>query len=68
VTEQELLTELLERAGDRVRELVAADERVRVLLDAVLAVGGESDLHATLQHIVESAARLANAQYVALGC
>ena len=66
-SEQEPLAELLERVGDRVRDLVAAEERVRALLDAVLAVGGELDLHATLQRIVESAARLASAQYVALG-
>jgi signal transduction histidine kinase len=66
-SQQEPLPELLERVGERVRDLVAAEERVRVLLDAVLAIGGELDLHATLQRIVESAARLANARYVALG-
>ena len=65
--QQEPLTELLERVGERVTALVAAEERVRALLDAVLAVGGDLDLHATLQRIVESAARLAGAQYVALG-
>jgi len=66
-SQQEPLAELLERVGDRVRDLVAAEERVRALLDAVLAVGGELDPHATLQRIVESAARLAGAQYAALG-
>ncbi|MGH3355709.1 MAG: GAF domain-containing protein [Nocardioidaceae bacterium] len=66
-SQEEPLAELLERVGERVRELVAAEERVRALLDAVLAVGGELDLHATLQRIVESAARLASARYVALG-
>jgi signal transduction histidine kinase len=66
-SQQEPLAELLERVGDRVRDLVAAEERVRALLDAVLAVGGELDLHPTLQRIVESAARLAGAQYAALG-
>jgi len=53
--------------GDRVRDLVAAEERVRALLDAVMAVAGELGLHATLQRIVTSAAQLANARYVALG-
>jgi signal transduction histidine kinase len=66
-SDEEPLPELLERVGDRVRDLVAAEERVRALLDAVVAVAGELDLHATLQRIVTSAARLANARYVALG-
>ncbi|HEX2174885.1 MAG TPA: GAF domain-containing sensor histidine kinase [Nocardioidaceae bacterium] len=66
-SDEEPLPELLERVGERVRDLVAAEERVRALLDAVVAVAGELDLHATLQRIVESAAVLANARYVALG-
>jgi len=66
-SQQEPLADLLERVGDRVRDLVAAEERVRALLDAALAVGGELDLHPTLQRIVESAATLASARYVALG-
>ncbi|MFD8979659.1 GAF domain-containing protein [Streptomyces sp. NPDC059564] len=38
-----------------------------VLLEAVLSVGSELELHATLQHIVESAAELCGARYGALG-
>ncbi|MFD3873877.1 GAF domain-containing protein [Streptomyces sp. NPDC058623] len=38
-----------------------------VLLEAVLSVGSELELHATLQHIVESAAELCTARYGALG-
>lgn len=38
-----------------------------VLLEAVLSVGSELELHATLQHIVESAAELCAARYAALG-
>lgn len=37
------------------------------LLDAVLGVGTDLELHTTLQHIVESAAELAGARYGALG-
>ncbi|MCX4693489.1 GAF domain-containing protein [Streptomyces sp. NBC_01408] len=38
-----------------------------VLLEAVLSVGSELELHSTLQHIVESAAELCTARYAALG-
>ncbi|MFE0579775.1 GAF domain-containing sensor histidine kinase [Streptomyces sp. NPDC058874] len=38
-----------------------------VLLEAVLSVGSELELRATLQHIVESAAELCSARYGALG-
>ncbi|WP_411105384.1 GAF domain-containing protein [Streptomyces sp. cmx-4-9] len=38
-----------------------------VLLEAVLSVGSELELHATLQHIVDSAAELCAARYAALG-
>ncbi|WP_371529342.1 GAF domain-containing protein [Streptomyces sp. NBC_01283] len=37
------------------------------LLDAVLGVGSDLELHTTLQHIVESAAELTGARYGALG-
>ncbi|GAA1904144.1 GAF domain-containing protein [Streptomyces durmitorensis] len=37
------------------------------LLDAVLGVGSDLELHATLQHIVQSAAELTGARYGALG-
>lgn len=38
-----------------------------VLLEAVLGVGSELELHSTLQHIVDSAAELCEARYGALG-
>ncbi|MFI5984969.1 GAF domain-containing protein [Streptomyces sp. NPDC051555] len=38
-----------------------------VLLEAVLSVGSDLELHATLQHIVDSAAELCTARYGALG-
>ncbi|MFD9571454.1 GAF domain-containing protein [Streptomyces sp. NPDC059982] len=38
-----------------------------VLLEAVLSVGSELELHSTLQHIVNSAAELCGARYGALG-
>ncbi|MGW5850581.1 GAF domain-containing protein [Streptomyces sp. NPDC055254] len=37
------------------------------LLEAVLCIGSELELHATLQHIVDSAAELCSARYGALG-
>ncbi|ROQ98144.1 GAF domain-containing protein [Streptomyces sp. 2132.2] len=48
-----------------------ADPAVRaglpVLLEAVLSVGSELELRATLQHIVDSATELCSARYAALG-
>ncbi|MEY2271836.1 hypothetical protein AB8A24_22795, partial [Streptomyces sp. BF23-19] len=41
--------------------------RLPVLLEAVLDVGSELELHSTLQHIVDSAAELCAARYGALG-
>ncbi|MEU7601434.1 hypothetical protein AB0B44_10435, partial [Streptomyces sp. NPDC041003] len=38
-----------------------------VLLEAVLSVGSELELQATLQHIVDSATELCSARYGALG-
>ncbi|MEU6892038.1 GAF domain-containing protein [Streptomyces sp. NPDC046557] len=38
-----------------------------MLLEAVLAVGSELELHSTLQHLVDSAADLCAARYAALG-
>ncbi|MGW7316491.1 sensor histidine kinase [Streptomyces sp. NPDC054854] len=45
----------------------AASAGLPVLLEAVLSVGSELELHSTLQHIVESAAALCAARYGALG-
>jgi len=63
----EPLTELLRAVLVRVEDLVAAEERVRSLLDAVSVVAKDLDLHATLARIVTAAAGLADAQYAALG-
>ncbi|MFG2875841.1 GAF domain-containing protein [Streptomyces sp. NPDC048337] len=41
--------------------------RLPVLLEAVLSVGSELELHATLQHIVDSAVEVCAARYGALG-
>ncbi|MET9519022.1 GAF domain-containing protein [Streptomyces sp. NPDC002994] len=41
--------------------------RLPMLLEAVLNVGSELELHATLQHIVDTATELADARYGALG-
>jgi signal transduction histidine kinase len=59
----ELLQELLVRVG----EVADSRERLRALLDAVVGIGTDLDLHSTLQRIVAAACRLANARYGALG-
>ncbi|MDJ0383893.1 GAF domain-containing protein [Streptomyces sp. G-G2] len=43
------------------------EPRLPVLLEAVLSVGSDLELHSTLQHIVDSAAELCEARYAALG-
>ncbi|MFC4040295.1 GAF domain-containing protein [Dactylosporangium siamense] len=42
-------------------------ERLRALLDAVVGIGSDLDLHSTLERIVQAACRLADARYGALG-
>ena len=59
----ELLQELLARVG----EVVDSRERLRALLDAVVGIGTDLDLHSTLERIVAAACRLAGARYGALG-
>jgi signal transduction histidine kinase len=66
-TPEEPLVELLRRVVTRAEDVAAGEERVRALLDAVVAVGGNLDVHETLQRIVVAAARLADARYAALG-
>ena len=46
---------------------VAGPTSLRHLLDAVISIGADLDLSATLQRIVEAAASLADARYGALG-
>jgi two-component system, NarL family, sensor histidine kinase DevS len=67
VTPTEPLADLLRSVLVRVEDLVAGEERLRSLLDAVSAVAGDLDLHATLERIVVAAAGLADAKYAALG-
>lgn len=64
---EEPLADLLRRVVARVQDLVAAEERVRALLDAVTVIGGDLDLHATLQRVTAAAAHLVGARYGALG-
>ncbi|WJK44091.1 GAF domain-containing sensor histidine kinase [Solwaraspora sp. WMMA2056] len=52
---------------DRVGEVVTSRERLRALLDAVVGIGSDLDLHSTLRRIVEAACGLAGARYGALG-
>jgi len=59
----ELLQELLDRVGD----VLATQERLRALLDAVVVVGSDLDLRSVLERIVASACRLSGARYGALG-
>ncbi|GIJ54734.1 GAF domain-containing sensor histidine kinase [Virgisporangium aurantiacum] len=61
------LDDLLHEVLGRVGEVVASRERLRALLDAVVAIGADLDLRSTLQRIVEAACRLAGARYGALG-
>ena len=61
------LDELLQELLDRVGEVVASRERLRALLDAVVAIATDLDLHATLERIVAAACRLVGARYGALG-
>ncbi|MGZ4690703.1 MAG: GAF domain-containing protein [Acidimicrobiia bacterium] len=60
---EDLLSELQERAVT----IAAAADRLRVLLETVLAVGAGLDLPSVLRSIVEGACRLADAKYGALG-
>ncbi|MFI6268302.1 GAF domain-containing sensor histidine kinase [Micromonospora zamorensis] len=51
----------------RVGEVVTSRERLRALLDAVVAIGSDLDLRSTLRRIVEAACELLGARYGALG-
>ena len=48
-------------------ELMAGRERLSPLLQAVVGIGSDLDLHSTLARIVVSACQVANARYGALG-
>jgi signal transduction histidine kinase len=61
------LDELLKEMLDRVGEVVASRERLRALLDAVVAIGSDLDLRSMLERIVVAACELVGARYGALG-
>lgn len=58
-----LLQEMLDRVGD----VVNSRERLRALLDAVVGISTDLDLHSTLRRIIEAACELVGARYGALG-
>lgn len=59
----DLLHEVLERVG----QVMTSRERLRALLDAVVAIGTDLDLRSTLERIVQAACQLVDASYGALG-
>ncbi len=59
----DLLAELLTRVGD----VLDSQERLRVLLDAVVGIAADLDLDSVLERIVRVSCRLADARYGALG-
>jgi len=61
------LDELLGELQARLQVVLAARDRMRGLLEAVVAVGSGLDLETMLRRIVEAAVRLADARYGALG-
>jgi len=61
------LDDLLEELQLRINEARGARDRVHTLLEAVLSVGQDLDLHQVLRRIVETAVALVDAEYGALG-
>ena len=61
------LDDLLSELQGRLQAVVATRDRVRGLLEAVVAVGSNLELEAVLRRIVEAAVALVDAQYGALG-
>ncbi|WP_045878799.1 GAF domain-containing sensor histidine kinase [Pseudofrankia sp. DC12] len=64
---EERVERMLHQLGDRVGDALAAHDRMRGLADALAAVAQESSLGATLRCAAESACRLADAQFGAIG-
>ena len=60
---EDLLRELLHRVG----QVLSDQERLRLLLDAVVTIAADLDLDSVLSRIVEVGSQLAGAQYAALG-
>jgi signal transduction histidine kinase len=61
------LDELLAELQARLQAIVATRDRMRSLLEAVVAIGSGLDLESTLRRIVETAVGLVDATYGALG-
>jgi signal transduction histidine kinase len=61
------LDDLLGELMTRTEQIQASRDRIRALLDAVVAVGSGLDLQGTLSRIVVAACELVNARYGALG-
>jgi two-component system, NarL family, sensor histidine kinase DevS len=61
------LDELLTDRPDRLQVVLATQERVRALLEAVVGVASDLELKTVLRRIVEAAVTLVDAQYGALG-
>ncbi|RSM94601.1 histidine kinase [Nonomuraea sp. WAC 01424] len=61
------LDELLAELQTRLAAVLATRDRVHALLEAVVSVGSDLDLETVLRRIVETATRLVDASYGALG-
>jgi signal transduction histidine kinase len=61
------LNELLSELQTRLQAVLSTRDRMRGLLEAVVAISSGLDLESTLRRIVETAVRLVDARYGALG-
>lgn len=61
------LDDLVAEVVERLRSAAATGDKLQGLLEAVVAVGADLDLHATLYRIVEEAVDLVDAKYGAIG-
>jgi len=61
------LDELLAELQSRLQAVLATRDRMRSLLEAVVAISSSLDLESTLRRIVETAVELVDARYGALG-
>jgi signal transduction histidine kinase len=61
------LDDLLRAVLDRVGQVVDDQQRLRLLLDAVVSIAGDLSLDSVLERIVRTASELAGARYAALG-
>src|SRR3954447_13987696 len=61
------LDDLLREVLGRVDQVLEDQRRLRLLLDAVVAIAADLSLASVLERIIEVAAKLVDARYVALG-